>query len=166
MEGPLLLSLSLESKPIHSLIVALRIADLGFSQPFWGDMVAKAGAGPRPIPHANLTAENLAEALQYLVSKEAATAAESLASKMQSETGVQAAARSFHRQLPLEHIQCQVLPAEPAVWTYLKSDNRIRLSKVAAETLLSAGKVTAKELKMSVQISSVCLGLPVILVLT
>lgn len=113
-------------------------------------MVAKAGAGPRPIPHQELTVDLLAEALQYLVSQEAAIAAVGLASKMRSETGVQAAVRSFHKQLPLEHIQCQVIPTEPATWVYTKSKHPMRLSKVAAEILVSSAKVDVKELKMSV----------------
>ena len=39
-------------------------------QPFWGAMVAKAGAGPNYIPHEQLTSQNLAEAIQVVLGKE------------------------------------------------------------------------------------------------
>ena len=35
-------------------------------QPFWGAMVARAGAGPDPIPIKQLTADKLADAIELL----------------------------------------------------------------------------------------------------
>lgn len=113
-------------------------------------MVAKAGAGPDPIPHADLTAENLAQAIRYCLSQQAAEAAVSIAEQMKSESGVRAAARSFHRQLPLELMRCDLIPTEPAVWTYSKSKRAIRLSKVAAQIVLSNTSTESKHMKMSV----------------
>jgi hypothetical protein len=113
-------------------------------------MVAKAGAGPNPIPHAELTADNLAEAIQYCLSQKAADAAASIAASMRSEVGVQAAVQSFHRQLPLERIPCDLIKSEPAVWLYSKTKRPIRLSKVAAEIVLSNTSTESKYLKMSV----------------
>lgn len=120
------------------------------SQPFWGNMVAKAGAGPEPIPHAELTVENLGQAIRYCLSQQAAEAAVSIAEQMKSEAGVRAAARSFHRQLPLELMRCDLIPTEPAVWTYSKSKRPIRLSKVAAQIVLSKTSTESKHMKMSV----------------
>jgi UDP:flavonoid glycosyltransferase YjiC (YdhE family) len=37
-------------------------------QPFWGEMIAAAGAGPKPIPHKQLTTENLTQAVSHCVS--------------------------------------------------------------------------------------------------
>ncbi|RSL94307.1 hypothetical protein CEP52_012726 [Fusarium oligoseptatum] len=54
-------------------------------QPFWGKMVANAGAGPNPIPHAELTVNNLSEAIVYYLSHQASTAAASIAARMASE---------------------------------------------------------------------------------
>ncbi|RSL67384.1 hypothetical protein CEP51_012667 [Fusarium floridanum] len=54
-------------------------------QPFWGQMVANAGAGPNPIPHAELTVNNLSEAIVYCLSHQASTAAASIAARMASE---------------------------------------------------------------------------------
>ncbi|RKK60349.1 Sterol 3-beta-glucosyltransferase UGT80B1 [Fusarium oxysporum] len=58
-------------------------------QPFWGQMVANAGAGPTPIPHAELTPDNLSEAIRYCLSQEAAAAAASIAAKMASEVAAE-----------------------------------------------------------------------------
>ncbi|KAM0226576.1 hypothetical protein ACHAQD_000500 [Fusarium lateritium] len=117
-------------------------------QPFWGEMVAKAGAGPSPIPHSQLTAENLSQAIRYCLSEEASQAAMAISVKMEREEGVKAAVQSFHRQLPLERMRCDLLPNEPAVWQYDKSKHPIKISKVAAEMLLSENLVETKHLKL------------------
>lgn len=116
-------------------------------------MVANAAAGPRPIPYADLTADNLARGIRYCLSEQAVAAAASIAAKIESEAGVRAAARSFHRQLPLERIRCDLIPSEPAVWAYSKSKRPIKLSKVAAETVLSNTSTESKHMKMSVSLS-------------
>ncbi|SPJ82351.1 probable sterol glucosyltransferase [Fusarium torulosum] len=117
-------------------------------QPFWGEMVAKAGAGPSPIPHSQLTAENISQAISYCLSEEASQAAMAISVKMECEEGVRAAVQSFHRQLPLERMRCDLVPNEPAVWQYDKSKHLIKLSKVAAEMLLSEKLIEAKHLKL------------------
>ncbi|CAH0027346.1 unnamed protein product [Clonostachys rhizophaga] len=117
-------------------------------QPFWGQMVANAGAGPQPIPHKSLTADNLADAIRYCLSQQAAIAAASIAASMESEAGVQAAVQSFHRQLPLERIRCDLIPSEPASWTYTKTKKPLRLSKMAAEIILSKTSADSKHMRI------------------
>ncbi|KAH7166450.1 hypothetical protein EDB81DRAFT_918891, partial [Dactylonectria macrodidyma] len=117
-------------------------------QPFWGNMVAKAGAGPPPIPHTELTSSNLADAIQYCLSDQAQSAAADIASRMSSESGVQAAARSFHRQLPLERMRCDLIPEQPAVWSYTKAKRPIKLSKLAAEIISAKSLLEPKHLKL------------------
>lgn len=111
-------------------------------------MVARVGAGPRPIPHTQLAPESLAGGIRYCLSKEAVAAAASLATKMESEEGVKAAAQSFHRQLPLEHIRCEIIPEQPAVWVYSKSKVPIRLSKTATEIILLNAQAESKHMKL------------------
>jgi hypothetical protein len=110
-------------------------------------MVANAGAGPSPIPHAALTVNNLSEAIRYCLSQKAATAAATIADKMASEAGVGAAVQAFHKQLPLERIPCDLITNEPAVWLYSKSKHPMKLSKLAAEFLISNKSIDAKHLK-------------------
>ncbi|KAJ5847340.1 hypothetical protein N7455_011297 [Penicillium solitum] len=117
-------------------------------QPFWGAMVAAAGAGPAPIPHQELNADILAEGIRYCFTKQAITAASEIAVKMASETGVQAAVSSFHSHLPLERLSCDVCPRVPAVWSYSTRNINVKLSKVAAATLVAQKLINPKRLKL------------------
>jgi hypothetical protein len=117
------------------------------SQPFWGNVVAKAGAGPEPIPYKALTSKNLAEAISFCLTPEAASAAKVIAEKMKSETGVRAAVKSFHAHLPKEKMQCDLLEDRPAVWTFNKGRRRFKVSKLAASVLLNHSKTSQQKLK-------------------
>ncbi|GME29016.1 hypothetical protein ETB97_009763 [Neofusicoccum parvum] len=79
-------------------------------QPFWGDMVAARGAGPKPIPHKELSASNLAEAIRFCLTPEAASAASAIAQSMCAENGVRAAAESIHKHLPLDRLRYESKP--------------------------------------------------------
>jgi sterol 3beta-glucosyltransferase len=54
-------------------------------QPFWGMMVHKAGAGPEPIPHAQLDVEKLTKAIRFAVSPAAQSAAERMGEQIRQE---------------------------------------------------------------------------------
>ncbi|KAK7177329.1 UDP-glucose,sterol transferase [Paraphaeosphaeria sporulosa] len=116
-------------------------------QPFWGRMVAAAGAGPMPIPQGQFTTESLSEAISYCLSNEAARAAAAIAQKMQLEVGVEAAARSFHRNLPIENMSCDVAPHLPAAFCFNKGKDKIKLSSFVAELVCPNGSKNAKHLK-------------------
>jgi hypothetical protein len=118
------------------------------SQPFWGSMIAAAGAGPEPIPQKSLNSQNLMEAIQFCLSPDASTAAQKIANKMRRESGVAQAVRSFHANLPLEKIRCDMLPYRPAVWSYKRDGFRLKLSKLAAEVLANHLRVEFKSLKL------------------
>lgn len=113
-------------------------------------MIAAAGAGPLPIPQRELTTESLSEAIRYCLSNEAASAAALIAQKMQSEVGVEAAVRSFHRNLPLKNLPCDVMPHLPATFCFSKGKDEIKLSSLAAEAVLSELSKDAKHLKLYV----------------
>lgn len=84
------------------------------SQPFWGEMVAAAGAGPRPINHKTLNEENFTAAIRFLLYPTTKRAAESISNKMHSENGVKRAVASFHDNLPDQGLSCDLLPQEYA----------------------------------------------------
>ncbi|KAF4335669.1 sterol glucosyltransferase [Fusarium beomiforme] len=116
-------------------------------QPFWGHMVHAGGAGPTPIPFKSLNSQNLAEAIRFCLAPEASTAARKIADKMSSETGVRRAVASFHANLPLNDMRCEILPNLPAVWRYEKKGKQMKLSKMAAEILVEAEKFSWNNLK-------------------
>ncbi|KAH8894214.1 sterol glucosyltransferase [Thozetella sp. PMI_491] len=115
-------------------------------QPFWGEMVAARGAGPKPIPHKRLNRENLAEAIRFCLTPGASIAAEEIAAKMRQESGVKQAVASFHRNLPRD-LRCDILPDQPAAWQYArKAGKSMKISKLAADILAEHLKVDRKKL--------------------
>lgn len=121
---------------------------LEFSQPFWGDMIARAGAGPKPIPFKSLTAKNLTEAIQFCLTEEAERSAQSIAYNMSRENGVQTAVRSFYRHLPQPDLFCDIIPDQPAVWQYRRKNKTLKISGLAAEILMDHVKIDHKKLEL------------------
>lgn len=110
-------------------------------------MVARAGAGPNAIRHKDLNLENLTEALNYCMSPEASRAALAISDKMKGDSGVKAAARSFHKHLPAERMQCQLADDKVATWAYFNRGKQMLLSDFAVEILARNLKIDKKKLK-------------------
>jgi hypothetical protein len=111
-------------------------------------MVAAAGAGPAPIPQRKITAETLSQAISYCLSSSAVTAAAAIAQKMQDERGVEAAVRSFHRNLPVKDMCCDILPHLPATFRFSKGKEKTKLSSVVTEILIEQAPKDVKHLKL------------------
>ena len=110
-------------------------------------MIAEAGVGPEPIPPSRLTVEALAEAIRFCLQDHVRDAAKAIAERMQHETGVQAAVESFHRNLNIEAMRCDVLPDQAAVWSCKSGKKRVKISKLAAEAIITQRPPFAKQLK-------------------
>lgn len=110
-------------------------------------MVAAAGAGPAPIPYKQLTTANLTHALLFCQRDEINFAAKKIAEKMRSESGVRRAVTSFHANLPLTGMRCDIISDRPAAWLFKKKDRHLKLSKEAAGMLVKEGRVAWKNLK-------------------
>lgn len=93
-------------------------------QPFWGAMVARAGAGPTPIPSKELTADRLAEAIREALKPETLTRAKELGDRIKEEKGTEVGAASFHAQLNLDSMHCALAPSRPAVWVVRTKSNK------------------------------------------
>jgi UDP:flavonoid glycosyltransferase YjiC (YdhE family) len=115
-------------------------------QPFWGAMVARAGAGPDPIPHKELTGEKLAEAINFCLKPESQEKAKELASKIAKEKGSDVGAQSFHQNLDVDKLRCTVAPSRTAVWRLKRT--QVRLSALAACTLANEGLLNFQDLKL------------------
>ncbi|KAJ5183811.1 hypothetical protein N7492_001427 [Penicillium capsulatum] len=116
-------------------------------QEFWGEIVARAGAGPVPIPHKQLTVDKLSDAIDTALKSETQARAQEIAKKMQKESGVREGVRSFHRQLSKESLGCAVCPSRPAVWHLKRTE--IGLSAFAAAVLVEIGSVKPDDLVLN-----------------
>lgn len=83
-------------------------------QPFWGAMVARAGAGPSPIPNKELTAQGLANAVLEALKPGILERAKDLGERIREENGCEAGAASFHTQMNIDKLRCQMAPTRPA----------------------------------------------------
>jgi hypothetical protein len=113
---------------------------------FWGDMIFRAGAGPKPIPFKALTVERLVEGLRELSSESVRAKAEELSTRISGEMGVEKAVDGFHRLLPLKRMRCALFPDKVAVWEI--PETKVRLSSVAAGVLNKERKLDLKKLKL------------------
>jgi sterol 3beta-glucosyltransferase len=115
-------------------------------------MIAAAGAGPMPIEFKSLNPQNLADAIRFCLTPGAIRAAAKISEMIASETGVQSAVASFHRNLPHAALSCDLISDQPAVWTYkgTKGNKKVvKLSKLAAETLIVSRRIKAGDLGMN-----------------
>lgn len=103
-------------------------------QPFWGMVVARAGAGPLPIAFKDLTSDALSAAIKAALQPDICERVSSLASVMSKESGSQEAMNSFHKALDQDALRCSISPSRAAVWRVKQTS--IRLSAFAAAILV------------------------------
>ncbi|KAF2023625.1 UDP-Glycosyltransferase/glycogen phosphorylase [Setomelanomma holmii] len=115
-------------------------------QPFWGAMVARAGAGPDPIPHKQLTADKLGDAINFCLRPESLGRAKELASKIAAERGSDMGAQSFHQFLEPDRLRCSLAPSRPAAWRVKRT--KVRLSALAVCTLVNENLLNFQDLKL------------------
>ncbi|KUJ21408.1 UDP-Glycosyltransferase/glycogen phosphorylase [Mollisia scopiformis] len=108
-------------------------------QPFWGAMVARAGAGPSPIPFKELTAQGLADAILHALKPETLDRAKELGDRIREEKGCEAGAASFHAQMDVDRMRCMMAPNRPAVWFLQTMTGGVCLSAFAATVLGNEG---------------------------
>ncbi|KAJ4316704.1 hypothetical protein N0V94_005317 [Neodidymelliopsis sp. IMI 364377] len=116
-------------------------------QPFWGAMVARAGAGPDPIPYKDLTAEKLAESINKALEPQSLERAQELCNKIKQENGSQTGAQAFHQMLGYDDLRCAVVINRPAVWRVKRT--QVKLSAKAATVLAQEGEINFSELKLA-----------------
>ncbi|EEA25527.1 hypothetical protein TMatcc_006244 [Talaromyces marneffei ATCC 18224] len=115
-------------------------------QPFWGAMVAKAGAGPQPIPYKELTAEKLADAIKFALEPAMSEKAASLAAIIETEHGADDGAISFQNHLKVDRMRCSLDPDRTAVFRIKRT--QIRLSALAFALLNTEGKLGLDDVKL------------------
>ncbi|KAL8731922.1 MAG: hypothetical protein Q9166_003054 [cf. Caloplaca sp. 2 TL-2023] len=115
-------------------------------QTFWGAMVAKAGAGPWPIPYKQLTSEKLAAAILKALEPKALQRAGELGESISHEQGTNTGAKDFQDKLDIDVLRCSVAPSRAAAWRVKRTN--IRLSPFAATVLAKEGLLDFGNLKL------------------
>ncbi|TLD17038.1 uncharacterized protein PgNI_00355 [Pyricularia grisea] len=115
-------------------------------QPFWGSMIARAGAGPEPVPYKKLDAESLAAAIRKALEPATLAKAKELGEKIREEQGCDVGGKSFHDFLDTDNLRCSLAPSRVAVWRVRRS--KVKLSALAAAVLLEKNIIEQSDLKL------------------
>ena len=109
-------------------------------------MVARAGAGPTPIHSKTLNADNLAKAITEAIQPSCVQKAKDLSARIGQESGSESGAESFHNELEVDQLRCQLSPGRAAVWRIRRTD--FRLSAFAAAVLAHEKLLDFKDTKL------------------
>lgn len=112
---------------------------------FWGTVIEKSGAGPRPIPGKSLKVDELVNAFHFVHKSTTRAAAEQLALLISKENGCAAAVHAFHRNLPLARMHSDLEPTFPACFRLEKY--KLQISRPVAQVLVSAGHIEESQLR-------------------
>ncbi|KAH9873124.1 hypothetical protein J1614_005521 [Plenodomus biglobosus] len=115
-------------------------------QQFWGQMIARAGAGPKPIPYKLMTAESLAESIKFALKDDVRIACEKMAADIAAEDGATDTVKAFEQSLKIDDMRCDVCPERLAIWFDKKTG--ARLSGMAVCTLCEKGLLHPKHLRL------------------
>ena len=109
-------------------------------------MIARAGAGPEPIPHKQLTADKLAGAIAFCLKDDIQAAAKRMAEQIRQENGPEVGSAHFHAMLPLDRLRCDCVPRTAAVWRVRHTN--IHLGVLATAVLIDQGLLKIDQLKL------------------
>ena len=115
-------------------------------QPFWGAMIARANAGPDPIPYKDLTADKLAEAIKFCLQSDTLEKAKELGENIREEKGADTGGQKFHAHLDVDSLRCTLAPSRAAVWRVRRT--KVPLSPFAASLLVEKEVLRWSDLKL------------------
>ncbi|TQV90735.1 UDP-glucose,sterol transferase [Cordyceps javanica] len=116
-------------------------------QAFWGQMVARAGAGPEPVPFTEMTVDSLTQSITTALTEHVQKGAQEMAKTIAAENGAQDTVTDFLERLVSEDkLQCDLCPDRLATWLHKKTG--ARLSGFAAACLTDKGIITPDQVKL------------------
>ena len=116
-------------------------------QPFWGEMVARAGAGPEPVPFKKMTAESLAASITFALKPEVQEGAQKMAQDIKKEDGARGMVNKFQQRCVIEGLtQCELCPGRLANWVHKKTKRK--LSGFAVACLVRKNLMLPNEVKL------------------
>lgn len=116
-------------------------------QAFWGQMVARAGAGPEPVAFTDMTVDSLTESITTALKDEVQKGAQEMAKTIAAEHGAEDTVDDFLERLVSEdQLQCDFCPNRLATWLHKRTG--ARLSGFAAACLVDKGIIKPDEVKL------------------
>jgi len=115
-------------------------------QPFWGQMIARAGAGPKPVPYKLMSAETLADSITFALKDEVRVACQDMAADIAAEDGATDTVKAFEHNLNVDEMRCHVCPERLAVW--LDKKTGAHLSGMAVAMLAEKGLLHPKSIRL------------------
>ncbi|KAF7551808.1 hypothetical protein G7Z17_g4750 [Cylindrodendrum hubeiense] len=114
-------------------------------QPFWGQMIARAGGGPSPVPFKEMTAESLATSIAFALKPEIQGAVQEMADRIAIEDGAGETAGDFQDHLGSNVFPCDLCPERLAVWRH--KGTGANLSGFALVCLVTKGLIEPRDVK-------------------
>lgn len=109
-------------------------------------MIAKAGAGPVPVPFKQMTAQSLAESITFALKDEVKTAVEMMAETIAEEDGSGGTVQDFEQKLDLDSMRCHLCPERLALWR--DKQTGAHLSGFAVVTLAEKQLVDPRHMRL------------------
>lgn len=114
-------------------------------QPFWGQMIARAGAGPTPIPFKEMTSETLRASIEFALRPEVQTAVQEMADRIAIENGAADTTADFQSRHNIGEMRCDLCPDRLASWKHRRTG--AQLSTFAVGCLISNEIIESHEIK-------------------
>jgi hypothetical protein len=112
---------------------------------FWGDVVAKNGAGPLPLPGKHVTADELVDAFKQVHKPKMRIATERIRDAILQEDGCANALRIFHAHLPLSRMRSDLESTFAACYRVDEYD--LQVSRPVAQVLVAAGALDESQFR-------------------
>jgi len=109
-------------------------------------MIAKAGAGPVPVPFKQMTAQSLAESITFALKDEVKIAVQKMAESIAEEDGSGDTVADFEQKLDLDGMRCHLCPERLAIWR--DKQTGAHLSGFAAVTLAEQKLLDPRHLRL------------------
>ncbi|CAF3176105.1 unnamed protein product [Rotaria sp. Silwood2] len=111
---------------------------------FWGNVIEKNGVGPRALPGKNLTADDLAEAFEFVHEPKVRDAAERIRDAILKENGCDEALHAFHTNLPVSQMRSDLESTYTACYRLEKF--HLQISRRVAQVLVISGRIKPTQL--------------------
>jgi hypothetical protein len=112
---------------------------------FWGNVVAKNGAGPVPLPGKYVTIDELAQAFEEVHESKMKSAAEGIREALSHEDGCATALHMFHAHLPLSRMSSDLESTFAA--SYRVDEFDLQVSRPVAQVLVATGALNESQFR-------------------